>query len=164
MAHEVLHQWRCMLLFICASDNIALLSAEPAAGVQPAREWLLPPTVATTCCAECRGLDRAGGVVSASVGQKLLSRLHPLRCLQSLERATSLEEVTAAHSAFLEAAMRQCLLAPDKTWKLIENAVHRILNLVLQFTTLQRALRQKVGEAPSVRGCSVHQLLALGLD
>lgn len=67
-----------------------------------------------------------------------------LRCLQSLEQATSLEEVTAAHSAFLEAAMRQCLLAPDKTWKLIENAVHRILNLVLQFTTLQRALRQKV--------------------
>eukprot|EP00891_Asterochloris_glomerata_P001218 jgi/Astpho2/1218/Aster-x0468 len=70
---------------------------------------------------------------------------------QSLEQATSLEEVTAAHSAFLEAAMRQCLLAPDKTWKLIENAVHRILNLVLQFTTLQRALRQK-GLADSVRG------------
>ena len=80
----------------------------------------------------------------ASVRWKLLSTVDLLRCPQSLEQALSLEEVTAAHSAFLEAAMRQCLLAPDKTWKLIENAVHRILNLVLQFTTLQRALRQKV--------------------
>ena len=94
-----------------------------------------------------------------SIRWKLLSAVDLLRCPQSLEQATSLEEVTAAHSAFLEAAMRQCLLAPDKTWKLIENAVHRILNLVLQFTTLQRALRQKVSGAPHGKGCSVHRLL-----
>ena len=57
--------------------------------------------------------------------------------------------------------MRQCLLAPDTTWKLVENAVHRILNLVLQFTTLQHALRQKVSGGPYKQGCSVRSLLGL---
>ncbi len=135
----VVGQWRRMLLFNCASNRIALPPAASALTRVAASV-----TRATPCCAECRGLGRSGGVLWASVHRKLLPTLTVLRCLQSLEQATSLEEVTAAHSAFLEAAMRQCLLAPDKTWKLIENAVHRILNLVLQFTTLQRALRQKV--------------------
>ena len=142
--------------FLLCSKMLAL---PPAAGCQPGREGQLLPTVATRCCAGCRGLGRAGGVVLASVRRKLLQTLSWLRCLQRLEQATSLEEVTAAHSAFLEAAMRQCLLAPDKTWKLIENAVHRILNLVLQFTALQRALRQKVSGAPHERGWRLYQLL-----
>jgi len=50
---------------------------------------------------------------------------------QALEGARSLEEVTAAHSRFVVAVQRQCLLAPDKTWKLIEGVVVQILNQML---------------------------------
>ncbi|KAK9804286.1 hypothetical protein WJX72_004797 [[Myrmecia] bisecta] len=61
---------------------------------------------------------------------------------QDLDRARSLDEVTAAHGTFLDSVQRQCLLAPDKTWKLIEDAVFRILNLVLHFAALQQALNK----------------------
>ncbi|KAL0024129.1 hypothetical protein WJX77_000413 [Trebouxia sp. C0004] len=60
---------------------------------------------------------------------------------QALEGAKSLEEVKAAHSRFVVAVQRQCLLAPDKTWKLIEGVVVQILNQVLQFADLQQKLR-----------------------
>lgn len=67
------------------------------------------------------------------------------RCrMQALEGAKSLEEVTIAHSRFVDAAQRQCLLAPDKTWKLIEGVVVQILNQVLQFAELQQKLCKPV--------------------
>ena len=65
-------------------------------------------------------------------------------CMQALEGAKSLEEVTTAHSRFVDAVQRQCLLAPDKTWKLIEGVVVQILNQVLQFAVLQQKLRKPV--------------------
>ena len=49
-----------------------------------------------------------------------------------------------AHSQFVDAVQRQCLLAPDKTWKLIEGVVVQILNQVLQFADLQQKLRKPV--------------------
>ena len=64
--------------------------------------------------------------------------------LQALENAKSLEEVTGAHSRFVVAVQRQCLLAPDKTWKLIEDVVIQILNQVLHFADLQQKLRTPV--------------------
>ncbi|KAL3159096.1 hypothetical protein ABBQ32_011094 [Trebouxia sp. C0010 RCD-2024] len=73
-----------------------------------------------------------------------------LELQQALEVAKSLEEVTTAHSKFVDAAQRQCLLAPDKTWKLIEGVVVQILNQVLQFAELQQRLRKpgtKVSQA-----------------
>ena len=66
-------------------------------------------------------------------------------CAQALEASRSLEEVTTAHSKFVDAAQRQCLLAPDKTWKLIEGVVVQILNQVLHFADLQQKLRKPVG-------------------
>ena len=66
--------------------------------------------------------------------------------LQVLEGAKSLEEVTNAHSAFVVAVQRQCLLAPDKTWKLIEDVVIQILNQVLQIAELQQKLRKPVSQ------------------
>lgn len=71
--------------------------------------------------------------------------------VQALEGAKSLEEVTSAHSRFVDAVQRQCLLAPDKTWKLIEGVVVQILNQVLQFAELQQKLRKPV----SMFGASV---------
>lgn len=44
----------------------------------------------------------------------------------------------------MDAVQRQCLLAPDKTWKLIEGVVVQILNQVLQFAELQQRLRKPV--------------------
>ena len=64
--------------------------------------------------------------------------------LQDLESAKSLENVTAAHGKFVVAVQRQCLLAPDKTWKLIEGVVVQILNQVLHFAELQQKLRKPV--------------------
>ncbi len=64
--------------------------------------------------------------------------------MQALEGSKSLEEVTAAHSRFVVAVQRQCLLAPDKTWKLIEGVVVQILNQVLHFADLQQKLHQCV--------------------
>ncbi|KAL0048039.1 hypothetical protein WJX82_006302 [Trebouxia sp. C0006] len=61
---------------------------------------------------------------------------------QALEGARSLEEVTAAHSRFVVAVQRQCLLAPDKTWKLIEGVVVQILNQMLHFADLQQKLKK----------------------
>lgn len=63
---------------------------------------------------------------------------------QALEAAKSLEEVTAAHQDFMSAARRQCLLAPDRTWKLIEGVVVQILNQVLYFAELQQKLQRPV--------------------
>lgn len=74
-----------------------------------------------------------------------LGLMHAALCvLQALESAKSLEEVTAAHSRFVVAVQRQCLLAPDKTWKLIEVVVVQILNQVLHFAELQQKLRKPV--------------------
>lgn len=63
---------------------------------------------------------------------------------QALEAAKSLEEVTAAHQSFMASVHRQCLLAPDRTWKLIEGAVVSILNEVLYFAELQQQLLNAV--------------------
>lgn len=76
--------------------------------------------------------------------------------MQALEGAKSLEEVTSAHSRFVDAVQRQCLLAPDKTWKLIEGVVVQILNQVLQFAELQQKLRKPV----SMFGASVASINA----
>jgi hypothetical protein len=70
--------------------------------------------------------------------------------MQALEGSKSLEEVTAAHSRFVVAVQRQCLLAPDKTWKLIEGVVVQILNQVLHFADLQQKLRKPVRECVCV--------------
>lgn len=48
------------------------------------------------------------------------------------------------------AVQRQCLLAPDKTWKLIEGVVVQILNQVLHFADLQQKLRKPVRERERV--------------
>lgn len=63
---------------------------------------------------------------------------------QALEAAKSLEEVTAAHQDFMASVQRQCLLAPDRTWKLIEGVVVQILNQVLYFAELQQKLQKPV--------------------
>lgn len=67
--------------------------------------------------------------------------------LQALEKAKSLEEVTNSHARFVEAVQRQCLLAPDKTWKLIETVVIQILDQALRFADLQQKLQRPVGQA-----------------
>lgn len=50
-----------------------------------------------------------------------------------------MDEVTAAHSSFLARMQRQCFLQQDKTWRLLQHAVHAILNMVLAYTHLQAA-------------------------
>ncbi len=72
---------------------------------------------------------------------------------QALEGARSLEEVTAAHSRFVVAVQRQCLLAPDKTWKLIEGVVVQILNQMLHFADLQQKLKKPVRACVCVCVC-----------
>ena len=72
---------------------------------------------------------------------------------QALEGARSLEEVTAAHSRFVVAVQRQCLLAPDKTWKLIEGVVVQILNQMLHFADLQQKLKKPVSACVCVCVC-----------
>ena len=64
--------------------------------------------------------------------------------MQALGDAKSVEGVTSAHTRFVDAVQRQCLLAPDKTWKLIEGVVMQILNQVLHFAELQQKLRKPV--------------------
>ncbi len=74
---------------------------------------------------------------------------------QALEGARSLEEVTAAHSRFVVAVQRQCLLAPDKTWKLIEGVVVQILNQMLHFADLQQKLKKPVSACVCVCVCAL---------
>ena len=91
--------------------------------------------------------------------------------VQALEGAKSLEEVTASHSIFVDAVQRQCLLAPDKTWKLIEGVVIQILNQVLQFAELQRKLRKLVSSCDQLfcicacllvgKSCTVYEVRSL---
>ena len=44
----------------------------------------------------------------------------------------------------MASVQRQCLLAPDRTWKLIEGVVVQILNQVLYFAELQQKLQKPV--------------------
>lgn len=63
--------------------------------------------------------------------------------------------MTAAHSIFVVAVQRQCLLAPDKTWKLIEGVVVQILNQVLHFADLQQKLKKPVSACVCVCVCAL---------
>ena len=63
------------------------------------------------------------------------------RCLQEIGKAQSLDGVRAAHGRFLDAAAQQCLLVPTRTWHLLQDAVLRILDLVLAFANLRRGLQ-----------------------
>ncbi|KAK9863029.1 hypothetical protein WJX84_009879 [Apatococcus fuscideae] len=61
--------------------------------------------------------------------------------LQEIGQAQSLDGVRAAHGKFLDAAARQCLLVPTRTWRLLQDAVLRILDLILKFADLRHRLK-----------------------
>lgn len=58
---------------------------------------------------------------------------------QALSRASSFEEVVAAHRAYLHSLQSTCFLLLDRTWRLLDAAVQSLLNLVLAYCQLQRA-------------------------
>jgi hypothetical protein len=64
-----------------------------------------------------------------------------------MERACSLDDAIAAHRAFLVKVQRQCLLLPDKTWRLLETAILNILTQILQWCHI---LQEKVHPHPSL--------------
>lgn len=66
------------------------------------------------------------------------------RAAQAVQDATSLEEVVEAHACFLDAALQQCFCIQDRTWQLIADAVHRILDLGLVFSRLAPLLSATV--------------------
>ncbi|KAK9819014.1 hypothetical protein WJX74_004303 [Apatococcus lobatus] len=61
--------------------------------------------------------------------------------LQEIGKAQSLDGVKAAHGRFLDAAAQQCLLVPTRTWRLLQDAVLRILDLILTFADLRTRLQ-----------------------
>lgn len=72
--------------------------------------------------------------------------------LQSaMAAATSLEEMCAAHRAYLHALSRQCMIAPDKFWSLVSERVQSALSAVLAFTAAAGTLSDGYCSAAEVR-------------
>ena len=78
--------------------------------------------------------------------------------LQEIGQAQSLDGVRAAHGKFLDAAARQCLLVPTRTWRLLQDAVLRILDLILKFADLRHRLKVTPGMLPLLSGISPSRL------
>lgn len=57
---------------------------------------------------------------------------------QALEAARTLDEVAAAHGAFLGAATRAAMVAKERTWVLVIQAVRRLLDLALRCADITR--------------------------
>ena len=57
---------------------------------------------------------------------------------QALEAARTLDDVAAAHDAFLEAATRAAVVANDHTSLLVLKAVTKLLDLALRFADLAK--------------------------
>ena len=63
--------------------------------------------------------------------------------LQGLEVARCLDDVRAAHAAYLHAVRRLRLSNPERDWHVVASAVTAVLNAVLQFCALVRSSRRE---------------------
>ena len=61
---------------------------------------------------------------------------------QALEAAQCLDDVRAAHAAYLHAVRRLRLSEPERDWHVVASAITAVLNAVLQFCALVRASRR----------------------
>ncbi|CAN0892180.1 Gamma-tubulin complex component 5 (Fragment) [Linum grandiflorum] len=59
---------------------------------------------------------------------------------EGMAAAGSLDEVMEVHEAYLLSIQRQCFVVPGKLWSVIANRINRILNLALDFYTIQQTL------------------------
>ena len=62
---------------------------------------------------------------------------------QALEAAQCLDDVRAAHAAYLHAVRRLRLSDPERDWHVIASAITAVLNAVLQFCALVRSSRRE---------------------
>ncbi|KAF9613908.1 hypothetical protein IFM89_012456 [Coptis chinensis] len=63
-----------------------------------------------------------------------------LELCKGMSAAGSLDEVIEVHEAYLLSIQRQCFVVPDKLWALIASRIKNILELALDFYTIQQTL------------------------
>ena len=63
--------------------------------------------------------------------------------MQALAAARSLDEVRAAHAAYLASARQLRLADPERSWHVMAGAITSVLNAVLQYCALLRAQRRQ---------------------
>ena len=83
---------------------------------------------------------------ASKVGNMAKLRCTPLSsnpALQALEAARCLDDVRAAHVAYLHAVRRLRLSDPERDWHVVASAITAVLNAVLQFCALVRSSRRQ---------------------
>ena len=63
--------------------------------------------------------------------------------LQGLDAAQCLDDLRAAHAAYLHAVRRLRLSDPERDWHVVASAITAVLNAVLQFCALVRSSRRE---------------------
>lgn len=69
---------------------------------------------------------------------------------EGMATARSLDEVMEVHEAYLLSIQRQCFVVPDKLWALIASRINSILNLALDFYSVQQTLSSG-GAIPTIK-------------